>query len=212
MVTITRSLARLLRAVLRKAGLGKSGAQPDAFVHVSTDNDGLRLRVAGPDRRPSIGSPVRFVRGVRDAGRGPGTIEGRTHEPVTLDASDPTDSSLALLNMVCRSCSPRTIDRKASSPPGPSYGHQPENSADLWSALREALPRPIGTDPVRVELLATARPRRHRRHRRSSHLDPERLHVPLGRQSLVRPSRCSVVKNWIPVSLYVLVRLVIGHV
>ncbi len=49
MVTITRFLARLLRAVLRKAGLGKSGPQLDAFVHVSTDNEELRLRVAGPE-------------------------------------------------------------------------------------------------------------------------------------------------------------------
>jgi hypothetical protein len=49
LITITRSLARLLRTVLRKAGLGKVDSQADAFVHAASDSHGLRLRVAGPE-------------------------------------------------------------------------------------------------------------------------------------------------------------------
>ncbi len=82
-------LARLLRAVLRKAGLGKSGAQPDAFVHVSADHEGLRLRAAGSEvaveyRQPGEFPTAAIVLPVEVLA----TIEGRTQEPVTLMPAD----------------------------------------------------------------------------------------------------------------------------
>ncbi len=141
MITITRSLVRQLRAALRKAGLGKSGSQPDAFVHVSTDNDGLRLRVAGPEvvveyRQPGRFDTAAFVLPVEVLA----TIEGRTQEPVTLDASDPSQIAISFSEHGVPQLLERTIDRKAKQPAWPELPTTcAENSADLWPALRDAV-------------------------------------------------------------------------
>ncbi len=141
MVTITRSLARLLRAVLRKAGLGKSGSQPDAFVHVSTDNEGLRLRVAGPEvaveyRQSGEFGTATFVLPVEVLA----IIEGRTQEPVTLDAPDPGRLIISFSDHGVPQLIERTIDRKAKPLAWPELPTTyVENSADLWSALRDAV-------------------------------------------------------------------------
>ncbi len=141
MVTITRSLARLLRAVLRKAGLGKSGSQPDAFVHVSADNERLRLRVAGPEvaveyRQPGEFDTAAFVLPVEVLA----VIEGRTQEPVTLDASDPGRLIISFSDHGVPQLLARTIDRKAKQPAWPELpANYAENADDLWPALRDAV-------------------------------------------------------------------------
>jgi hypothetical protein len=141
MVTITRSLARLLRAVLRKAGLGKSGPQPDAFVHVSADNEGQRLRVAGPEvvieyRQPGEFASAEFMLPVEVLA----IIEGRTQEPVTFDASDPGRIIISFSDHGVPQRLERTIDGKAQPPAWPELPTTyAENSAELWPALRDAV-------------------------------------------------------------------------
>ncbi len=154
---ITRSLARLLRAVLRKTGLGKSGSQPDAFVHVSADNEGLRLRVAGPEvaveyRQPGEFGTAAFMLPVEVLA----IIDGLTQEPVTFDAPDPGRIAISFAEHGVPQLLERTIDRKAQQPAWPELpATYAENAVDLWPALRDGRghDRP-GTDPVRVELFA----------------------------------------------------------
>ncbi len=121
MITITRSLVRQLRAALRKAGLGKSGSQPDAFVHVSTDNDGLRLRVAGPESSSSIGSPAGSIplRSCCRSRSWPPSKDARKSQSRSM-LPIRAKSPLAFLSMVCRSCSNEPSTVKPNSPLGPS--------------------------------------------------------------------------------------------
>jgi hypothetical protein len=141
MVTITRSLARLLRAVLRKAGLGKSGPQPDAFVYVSADNEGQRLRVAGPEvvveyRQSGEFASAEFVLPVEVLA----TIEGRTQEPVVLEPAEPGRIAISFSERGVPQLLDRNIDRTLKQPTWPELPTTyAENSADLWPALRDAV-------------------------------------------------------------------------
>jgi hypothetical protein len=141
MVTITRSLAHLLRAVLRKAGLGKSGAQPDEFVHVSAGHHGQRLRVAGPEvvveyRQPGEFASAEFMLPVEVLA----IIEGRTQEPATLDASNPGRIIISFYEHGVPQLLERTIDGKAQPAAWPELPTTyAENSAALWPALRDAV-------------------------------------------------------------------------
>ncbi len=149
MVMITRSLARLLRAVLRKTGLGKSGSQPDAFVHVSADNEGLRLRVAGPEVAVEYRQPGEFgTAAFMLPGRGPGIIDGLTQEPVTFDAPDPGRIAISFAEHAYRSCSNEPSTVKPNSPLGPSY-RPPTPRMRLTCGQRCATPwpRPTGNRP-----------------------------------------------------------------
>ncbi len=140
MVTITRSLARLLRAILRKAGLGKSGSQSDAFVHVSANNEGLRLRVAGPEvaveyRQPGEFTSAEFMLPVEVLA----TIEGRTQEPVTLMPAD-GQVSLSFTERGVPQRLERSIDSRLTPPEWPELpAEYRANSTELWPALRDAV-------------------------------------------------------------------------
>ncbi|MBL8828162.1 MAG: hypothetical protein JNM18_14375, partial [Planctomycetaceae bacterium] len=153
MITITRSLARLLRTVLRKAGLGKVDSQADAFVHIASDSHDLRLRVAGPDMgieyRQHGELPTRnFILPVEVLA----TIEGRTQEPVALEPMEPGRVKLSFTERGVSQLLERTYDPSLNQPTWPeqpvSYA---ENSADLWSALRDAVAT-TSREPTRFAL------------------------------------------------------------
>ncbi len=61
MVTITRSLARLLRAVLRKAGLGKSGSHRTRSSMFRQITSGCDFVSRVPRSPSNIGSPVSSI-------------------------------------------------------------------------------------------------------------------------------------------------------
>jgi hypothetical protein len=141
MVTITRSLARLLRAILRKAGLGKADSQADAFVHIASDSHGLRLRVAGPDigieyRQHGAFPTTNFVLPVEVLA----TIEGRTQEPVVLEPAEPGRIAISFSERGVPQLLDRNIDRTLKQPTWPELpATYTENSAELWPALRDAV-------------------------------------------------------------------------
>ncbi len=153
MITITRSLARLLRAVLRKAGLGRVESQADAFVHVATDNSGQRLRVAGPEvgieyRQHGEFPTTNFVLPIEILA----TIEGRTQEPVTLEPSEPGRVAIIFSERGVPQLLDRSIDRKIKQPDWPELPTTyAENSADLWPALRDAVATTV-REPTRFAL------------------------------------------------------------
>ncbi len=141
MVTITRSWARLLRAVLRKAGLGKSGPQLETFVHVSTDDEGLQLRVAGPGviveyRQPGEFAIAEFMLPLEALT----IIEGRTQEPVTLDGSYQGPIAIPFAEHGVPRLLERTIEGKTQPTAWPELPTAyAENSPELWPALRDAV-------------------------------------------------------------------------
>ncbi len=184
MVTITRSLpvccgpSCASRARPERASIGRVRPCFDRYRGAATcvrrSRGRRRVSAAGRFDTAAFVLPVEVL----------ATIEGRTQEPVKLDASDPGRVVIRFAEHGVPQLLERTIDRTAQQPAWPELpATYAENATDLWPALRDAVDHDgPGTDPVCVELFATARSRRYRRHRRSSHLDPERLYVPLGRQ------------------------------
>ncbi len=68
------------------------------------------------------------------------TIEGRTQEPVTLDASNPGRVVISFAEHGVPQLLERTIDRKAKQPAWPELpATYADNPADLWPALRDAV-------------------------------------------------------------------------
>ena len=141
MITITRSLARKFRSLLRRAGLGKHEGQSDAFVHVVVDSTGLRLRAAGADialeyRQPgelpaeSLVVPVDAL----------AIVEGRTHDTVTIESSGPNRVTISWIDRGVPQMIDRAIPATLKDPTWPELPTTfTANPPELWTALRQGI-------------------------------------------------------------------------
>lgn len=141
MITITRSLARQFRALLRKARLGKIAGQPDALLSITTGDDGLRLRVAGADvaieyHRPGSFQSENFLLPVDLLA----DVEGRSADPVTLELGRRGDVNVSWTDRGV----PQLVAQANCRPP--KHLAWPElpssctaNPPELWQALRQAV-------------------------------------------------------------------------
>jgi len=141
LITITRSLARKFRALLRRAGLGKHEGQSDAFVHIIADSTGLRLRSAGADialeyRQPgelpaeSLAIPVEAL----------AIVEGRSDDAVTIESSDPNRVTIGWTDRGVPQLLDRTIPAEFKEPTWPELPTTfTANPAELWMALRQEI-------------------------------------------------------------------------
>ncbi|MCY2990611.1 MAG: hypothetical protein NTY19_22440 [Planctomycetota bacterium] len=140
MLTITRSLARQLRAVFRRAGIGKSPGGYGHRVHFSAGQDGVRIRgmcyqaaveyrLAEAAEPAEAFLPLDFL----------AACEGRSPDPVNLDTSVPgkvtaswTDKRVPMVVEYLPDAPDELPDFPA--PPAESTVNEP----CLWTALREA--------------------------------------------------------------------------
>ena len=141
MITITRSLARKFRALLRRAGLGKHEGQSDAFVHIVADSTGLRLRAAGADialeyRQPgelpaeSLVIPVETL----------AIAEGRTEDAVTIESRGPDRVTIGWTDRGVPQMIDRTLPAQLKEPTWPELSTTfTANPPQLWMALRQGI-------------------------------------------------------------------------
>jgi hypothetical protein len=147
LLIITRALARQLRAVFRRAGIGRAygGYGPRALF--LTDQDTLRIRglchhAAVEYQAPYQGEPVQALLPLELLD----SCEGKRPDPVQLDfrVADRATASWTdkKVPVVLEFAATAPDDKQPPFPPPPSTFAT--NGPDLWSALREAA---ATTDP-----------------------------------------------------------------
>ncbi|MCY2991672.1 MAG: hypothetical protein NTY19_27930, partial [Planctomycetota bacterium] len=147
MITITRSLARQLRAVFRRAGIGKAYGGYGRRALFLADQDTLRIRAmsgcaAVEYQAAHQGGPVQVLLPLDLLA----ACEGGKPDPVQLDFSVPDKVTASWTDKrvpVVRDFDASTPDD--TLPPFPSLPSSfATNEPDLWTALREAS---ASTDP-----------------------------------------------------------------
>ena len=142
MITITRSLARKFRSLLRRAGLGKHEGQSDAFVHVVADSTGLRLRTAGADiamEYRQLGDEMSAELLVVPV-EALAIVEGRTDDAVTIESSGPNRVTIGWIDRGVPQMIDRAIPATLKEPTWPELPITfKANPPELWTALRQGL-------------------------------------------------------------------------
>jgi len=142
LITITRSLARKFRSLLRRAGLGKQAGQSDAFVHMIADSTGLKLRTAGADIALEYHQPGDVVSAelLVVPVEALAIVEGRTDDAVTIESSGPNRVTIGWIDRGVPQMIDRAIPATLKDPTWPELPTTfKANPPELWTALRQGL-------------------------------------------------------------------------